>query len=124
MPRLLLLAAAGAVGTLARYGVGRLLQRTAGVTFPWGTLAVNLAGCFLAGVLFTALASRAGLNGEAQMLVLVGFMGAFTTFSALMLDVGQMVAATRWLRAGLTLLLHNAVGLALMLAGLALGRQL
>jgi CrcB protein len=81
--KVLLVAAGGAAGSALRYGVGGLVHRLfAASTFPLGTLAVNLAGCLLIGAGFQLVESR-GLFGEhARLLIFVGFLGGFTTFSA------------------------------------------
>lgn len=122
MQKLMLLALAGALGTLARYGLGGLVQRIGGEGFPWGTLAVNLAGCLAAGLLWTLFESRWTVSGETRAVVLVGFMGAFTTFSTLILETGHMVRASEWAHAGLNLILHNGLGFAALFAGIFIGR--
>ncbi|MCU0254934.1 MAG: fluoride efflux transporter CrcB [Acidobacteria bacterium] len=82
MLKLLALAAAGAAGTLARYGLSGWAQRLARETFPWGTLAVNLAGCFAIGVAMALVRDRQVFSPEARTVLVVGFLGGFTTFSA------------------------------------------
>src|SRR3990172_253106 len=79
--KLALLALAGSLGTLARYGLAGLVHRYDGASFPWGTLAVNVTGCFLVGLLAALFESRWPVTGETRVILLVGFMGAFTTFS-------------------------------------------
>lgn len=120
--KLLLLCAAGSLGTLARYGLAGLVQRAAGVSFPWGTLAVNVSGSFAAGVLWSLFQERLPLHGETRIIVMVGFMGAFTTFSAFMVETGELVRAAEWSRAALNLGLQNGLGLTALFLGLALGR--
>jgi len=65
----------GGLGALARYGLAGLVQGR-GATFPWGTLAVNVAGCFLIGALFERV------SADARAFVVIGVLGGFTTFSA------------------------------------------
>ena len=122
MHKLLLLALAGAFGTLTRYGLAGLAQRATGEAFPWGTLAVNLSGCLVAGLLWTLFEGRWTVSGETRTIVLVGFMGAFTTFSTLILETGHMVRASEWAHAGLNLTLHNGLGFAALFAGIFIGR--
>ena len=81
MIRLLAIAGAGALGALARYGLSGLVQRWSGSNFPAGTLTVNLVGCFLLGLLATLAAERWTLSPTSRAAVLIGFLGAFTTFS-------------------------------------------
>lgn len=121
--KLVLLAVAGALGTLARYGLAGLAQRL-GAGFPWGTLAVNLAGCFLAGLLWALFESRIAVAPQTRTVVMVGFLGAFTTFSTLILETGQMFGAAEWLHATVNVTLHLVLGMAALLAGMALARGL
>ncbi|GAB4325091.1 MAG: fluoride efflux transporter CrcB [Candidatus Sumerlaeia bacterium] len=116
------LALAGALGTLARYGLAGAIHRLDGASFPWGTAAVNLTGCFLAGLLWALFESRWVVSGEVRTLVLVGFMGAFTTFSTLILETGQMLSSGEWLHAAANLAVHNGLGLIALIVGLTLGR--
>ena len=124
LQKLLLLSLAGAAGTLARYGLTGLMQRIAGPGFPWGTFAVNIIGSFIAGLLWAYMSARANIDPTLRIVVLVGFMGAFTTFSTLMLETGEMIRGTEWLRAIGTVALHNIVGFVCVMAGLWAGRIL
>ncbi len=116
------LAAAGALGTLARYGLGGLVQRLVPATFPWGTLVVNGLGCFLFGLVWTLARERSLIGSDTQGIVLVGFMGAFTTFSTYAFETGAMVHEAQWARAAANLLAHNVGGLLLFFLGIAAGR--
>ena len=122
--KLAFLALAGALGTLARYGTTGLVQRIHGTSFPWGTLAVNLTGCFFAGLLWTLLESRWPLSGETRTIVLVGFMGSFTTFSALILESGELLRSSEWFHALSNLALQNVLGFVALFAGIALARAI
>jgi len=122
--KLLLIALAGAVGTLARYGLGGFVQSHCGKIFPWGTVTVNLLGCLLFGVVWASLEERWSLGGEFRTIVLVGFMGAFTTFSTFVFETEQLLRDAEWLPAIGYFTLHNVGGLAAIVAGLALGRFL
>src|SRR5256885_7995483 len=82
MMRILLIGLAGLTGTLGRYWLSGVVARRYGETFPMGTLAVNLVGCFLAGLLFYLLQERFLVNQTARTVVLIGFLGGFTTFSS------------------------------------------
>lgn len=120
--KLALLALAGSLGTIARYGLAGLVHRIDGATFPWGTLAVNLTGCFLVGLLAALFESRWPVSGETRVILLVGFMGAFTTFSAYMLETGELVRSAEWLYAAANMGLQNGLGFVALLTGAALGR--
>lgn len=119
---IVLLCVGGSLGTLARYGLSGLAYRWFGDRFAWGTLAVNLAGAFCIGV-GAALAERALLPPGARLLVLVGFLGAFTTFSTYMLETVTLSSGGWWLGA-LNVVGSTAAGLALVLLGLAAGRAM
>lgn len=122
--RLLGLAVLGAVGTLARYGLGGLVQRHAGAGFPWGTVAVNAAGCFVFGIVWALAAERSLLRGEARTIILIGFFGAFTTFSSFAFETTQMLRDGQWGRAIANIGLQNTAGLVLLIVGAAVGRHL
>ena len=120
--KLVMIALAGAVGTLARYGLGGLVQRAAGGFFPWGTLAVNVAGCFLFGLVWALAEERFLISGEVRTIVLVGFMGAFTTFSTFAFETGEMLRNAEYLMAGANLLAQNVLGIAGLMLGLVAAR--
>jgi fluoride exporter len=118
------LAAAGAAGTLCRYGLGGLVQRFAGEKFPWGTLAVNAAGCFLFGVVWTMAEERMLISGRTRTIVLVGFMGAFTTFSTYAFETSSFLRGADWWPAAANVLAQNLLGLLCVFLGFAAGRWL
>ena len=120
--KLFWLALAGALGTLARYGVAGTAQRAFGGEFPWGTLAANLVGCFLAGLFWSMAESRLSISGQMRTIVLMGFMGAFTTFSAFMLETGELLRDAQWSWALGNIALQNILGLILFFIGLGIGR--
>jgi fluoride exporter len=121
--KLLLLAATGAAGTLARFGLSGLVQRIGPSSgFPWGTFAVNAVGCLLFGIVWSLAEERLIISGATRAIVLVGFMGAFTTFSTFAFETGQMLDDAQWLAAAGNLLLQNVAGVALLLVGIALGK--
>jgi CrcB protein len=122
MHKLAVLAFAGALGTLARFGLASGVARVVPGGFPWGTLAVNLLGCFLFGLVLTLSRERGALTPEAAQVVLVGFMGAFTTFSSFVNDTIGLAAVERWGAGLVNLALQNVGGVACFLAGAAVAR--
>ncbi len=118
------LALAGALGTLARYGLAGLVQRLSGGSFPWGTLFVNLLGCFLAGLLWGMFEKRGVVTALPRTVLLVGFLGAFTTFSTMTLETTEMLRASELVYATANLTLQNGIGLAAIFAGTMLGRMI
>lgn len=120
--QLIWLGAAGAAGALARYGMALGVQRFTGTLFPWGILAVNTAGCFLFGLIF-GLAEEGGLiRSDVRAVALIGFLGAFTTFSTFAFDTLNLVRDERYALAAANVLLSNALGISAVFGGLALSR--
>jgi CrcB protein len=117
---LLLVALGGALGALARHGAGIAAVRIMGAGFPWGTLAVNVAGSFLIGLLSVWLAAR-GL-GRLSPLLLTGFLGGFTTFSAFSLDALRLWEAGEALPAAVYVAASVGLSLVAVAAGVALAR--
>ncbi len=122
MQKLAWLVLAGALGTLARYGLAGFIHRINGTSFPWGTMVVNLTGCFLAGLLWSLFENRWAVSGETRTIVLVGFMGAFTTFSAFILETGELLRSAEWLHAAANITVQNGLGVVALFIGAALGR--
>lgn len=114
------LLAGGTAGVLARWALSAGLFSLLGGWLPWGTLAVNLSGCLLIGFIDAAAAKR-GLGGtNGRLMLMTGFCGAYTTFSALILELDALLRAAP-LRAGGYVVLSVAAGLALFRAGAVLG---
>ncbi|MFO8113681.1 MAG: CrcB family protein [Desulfosalsimonadaceae bacterium] len=120
--RILLLCLAGAAGTLCRYTLAGLTQRAVGTTFPWGTLAVNTTGCFAAGLLWALFEQRWPVSSDARVIVMIGFMGAFTTFSTYILESGEFLRTAQYFTAAGNFFLQNGLGFLALMAGIALGR--
>lgn len=100
MQHLFLIAAGGALGALARHGVNQACLRWIGPEFPWGIIAVNVAGSFALGALvgWLALAGRPDAT-ELRFAIGIGFLGAFTTMSAFALDIVLMLERREFLTA-------------------------
>jgi CrcB protein len=123
MSKVLLVMIGGAVGSALRYEVGRLSLRLLGATFPWGTLAVNLIGGLLMGVV-AGIVVRHGPNEPLHLLFGVGLLGGFTTFSAFALD-GYVMLQRGDLGPALVYALVSVTGSILLLAaGLWLTKSL
>jgi len=124
MHKILLLALAGTCGTLARYWLSGAVQGALGRDLPWGTAAVNLLGCLLFGLVFVLADERQLIRAEFRVVILVGFMGAFTTFSSLVFETGELLRGSQWAYAALNLIGQNILGFAAFYTGAALGRVL
>lgn len=99
-----------AIGGTARYGLTRFALGTSG-TFPWGTLAVNVIGCFIMGLIGTlAVASgRLGMPEGLRLFLVVGICGGFTTFSSFSLDTFAMARSGEWFKAAANITLSVAI---------------
>ena len=122
LQKLVLLAMAGGMGALARYGLSGFIQKISGMSFPWGTVIVNLTGCFLAGLLWSLFENRWNVSGETRTVVLVGFMGAFSTFSTFIFETGDLLRSAQWMYAAANLTIQNGIGLLALFTGMAFGR--
>jgi CrcB protein len=116
------IAVAGAAGALARYGLSGLVHTITGTRLPWGTLLVNLLGCFLLG-LITETSGRSGwLSPEARIGMTIGFLGSFTTFSTFGVETFRAIESADWVGAVSSVLLTLVGGLAFVLIGVLTAR--
>ena len=122
MEKFAYIALAGAAGTLARYGVGTLFQRDGVAGMPWGVFVANMIGALLFGFIWAASEERGWISENMRVIALVGFMGAFTTFSTFAFDNVQMARASEWGWFGANMLLTNVGGLAAVYAGFRVAR--
>ena len=120
--RLLLLALGGGLGALARYGLSGLVQRCSGSGLPYGTLVVNVLGCFQFGLVWALAAERMMIGPEMRTVILVGFLGSFTTLSTCIFESHWLLADARWLIALGNLAVMNVASLGVFALGLAVGR--
>ena len=121
--RLLLIGAFGAVGTLARYGLQGLVQIKMSSTFPYGTLLINLTGCFFLGLIGQLLLNRVIVPPEWRMAIAVGFFGGYTTFSSFGWETAKMLEAGEWLWATTYVVSSVVFGLLLSVAGIRLANR-
>lgn len=124
MSKLLWIGLAGALGTLARYGLSGWVQRLGDFSFPWGTMTVNLLGCLLFGLVWAWAEGRLVISGEVRAIILVGFMGGFTTFSSFAFETGMLLREGQWLWALGNVAAQNLVGLAALALGVLAGRAI
>jgi CrcB protein len=124
MGKWLNLAAGSLAGGFARYALAGTVYRICGTDFPYGTLAVNLSGCLLIGVLEALAEDKFLLGPEGRLLLMVGFCGAFTTFSTLILETDHLLRGGEWARAALNLGGSLVLGLLLFRAGALIVRMI
>jgi len=125
MDKLLLVGLGGGAGAMLRYLTGVAAHRALGGGWPWGTLAVNVIGGLAMGLLVDALALRAGEGQEQLRLLLgVGLLGGFTTFSAFSLELGLMLRRQELGEAAAYALGSVVLSVAALFIGMAVARRL
>jgi len=122
--QILAIAGGGALGALGRFWVSTGVYRVLGRDFPWGTMAVNVLGSFLMGLLFVLFIERLAVGPEARSAALIGFLGAFTTFSTFSLETLTLIEEGLLGRALLNVGVSVLVCLLVCWAGVLLGRSL
>jgi CrcB protein len=115
-----MIALGGAVGSVARYLLGGVVQRTAGLAFPIGTLAINVSGSFLAGFLLRYF-MNVQTHPTLRAALIIGFCGGFTTFSAFTTETLGLVEGGEYTRAALYVAASVALSLMAVFAGFAAG---
>ncbi len=116
MYRILIIAAGGAIGAVLRYGMSGMAYRVFSPAFPWGTLVVNLLGSLLIGILW-ATTERFPLGPDLKSFLLIGLLGAFTTFSTWSLETMHLIREGDYLFALLNVGLSILLGLLLVFTG-------
>ena len=121
---LILIGLGGFAGAIARYLVdGAVADRTGG-GFPWGTLVINATGSFVLGLLFALTAERAFLPADIRGPLMIGFLGAYTTFSTWMLESWGLIESGSYAAALANLGGSVVIGLVAVAAGLIIGRAI
>ncbi len=124
MKNYLLVLAGGGVGAVARYWLSGVIPRWMGTDFPYGIFAINILGCFLIGLLMTALEDRFLVDPALRIFLTVGILGGFTTFSSFSYETMMLMQDAEYLKA--IVYVGGSVGLGLggTIAGAMLGKML
>ncbi|MCB1852332.1 MAG: fluoride efflux transporter CrcB [Gammaproteobacteria bacterium] len=124
MSQILSIAAGGAAGAVLRFWVSNGVYALLGRGFPYGTLAVNVIGSLLMGLLFVFFLERMNISAELRGALLIGLLGSFTTFSTFSIETLNLIEQAEYLKAGLNMLISVAACLMAAWFGLVLGRQM
>jgi fluoride exporter len=112
----------GFAGANTRYWLGRGIAGWLGAGFPWNTFVINVTGSFAIGVLLTLLTGRLVADPAWRLLLVVGFLGGYTTFSSYTFEALALAEQGLWLRALLYVLVSNGLGLLAVFLGAILAR--
>ncbi len=110
MTNVLIIGIGGFLGAIARYGVALWIGQRWGSNFPLGTFVINVSGSFLIGLLMALFTDRFLVNPQWRLLLVVGFLGAYTTFSTFEYETGALLKDGEWLMAMLNITLSVVVG--------------
>jgi CrcB protein len=122
MTELLAVGCGGFVGAVCRWGLSGWVRRLAGDGFPYGTFAANMLGCLLIGLFFALVEARPDWPPQVRLFLMVGMLGAFTTFSTFGHETLDLIRTGAWWLALLNVLGSATVGLLAVIAGRWLGR--
>jgi CrcB protein len=124
LTQLLAIAAGGAVGALLRFWVSSGVYHLLGRGFPYGTLVVNVLGSLVMGFLYVLFLERLSASPEIRGALLIGFLGAFTTFSTFSIETLNLLEQAELMKAGLNMLVSVSACILACWFGLVIGRQL
>ncbi|SPQ01077.1 putative fluoride ion transporter CrcB [Candidatus Sulfobium mesophilum] len=116
--------AGGGIGSVARYMLATWIGQRWGRSFPFGTFIVNVSGSFLIGLLMTLMAERFLENPEWRLLIVVGGLGGYTTFSTFEYETGKLMADGELIYAALNIILSVIAGFAALKLGEVIARSI
>lgn len=122
MTRVLSVAAGGAFGAAARYGLNLLFAKTL-APFPFATFFINVTGCFLIGFLLILFADKFAVHENLRFAVIVGFLGAYTTFSTFEMEIFELIRESKFVTAFLYLFASVLTGFLGVCGGVWLARK-
>ena len=124
MQNVLIIGIGGFLGAIVRYAIGLWIGQRWGRSFPLGTVFINVSGSILIGFLMSLFTERLMLNPQWRMFFVIGFLGAYTTFSTFEYETGALLKDSEWLIASLNVVLSVLVGFAALKLGEGAARVL
>jgi len=124
MQNVLVIGLGGFLGAVARYAIGIWIGQKWGRTFPLGTFVINVSGSFLIGFLMALFTERLMLNPQWRMFFVIGFLGAYTTFSTFEYETGALLRDGEWFIASLNVALSVIIGFAALKVGEGAARMI
>jgi CrcB protein len=124
MANIFIIGIGGFLGAISRYGVALWIGQRWGRSFPLGTFVINVSGSFLIGLLMSLFTERFMVNPQWRLLLVVGFLGAYTTFSTFEYETGTLLKDSEWLIAGLNVVLSVFAGFIALKLGEVLAKSI
>ncbi len=124
MANIFIIGIGGFLGAISRYGAALWIGQRWGRTFPLGTFLINISGSFLIGLLMSLFTERFMVNPQWRLLLIVGFLGAYTTFSTFEYETGALVKDGEWMIAMLNVMLSVIVGFVALKLGEVIAKSI
>ncbi len=124
MANIFIIGIGGFLGAISRYGAALWIGQRWGRTFPLGTFLINISGSFLIGLLMSLFTERFMVNPQWRLLLVVGFLGAYTTFSTFEYETGALMKDGEWLIAMLNVVLSVIVGFVALKLGEVIAKSM
>lgn len=124
MGNYLIIGAGGFIGAIARYIIGAWIGQKWGRSFPLGTFVINVSGSFFIGLLMTLLTEKLMANPQWRLLLVVGFLGAYTTFSTFEYETGGLLKDGEWVLAAMNVILSVFLGFAALKIGEVIAKSI
>src|SRR3990172_6002372 len=124
MANIFIIGIGGFLGAISRYGVALWIGQRWGRNFPLGTFIINVSGSFFIGLLMSLFAERFMVNPQWRLLLIVGFLGAYTTFSTFEYETGALMKDGEWLIAMLNVVMSVIVGFVALKLGEVIAKSI
>jgi fluoride exporter len=124
MTNIFIIGIGGFLGAISRYGVALWVGQRWGRSFPLGTFLINISGSFLIGLLMSLFTERLMVNPQWRLMLVVGFLGAYTTFSTFEYETGALLKDGEWMIASLNVILSVFVGFAALKLGEVIAKSI